>query len=77
MTNRRGGRRPEPRIVDLELHPRDSVSLIVAAEFLHIDPRTLVVRIEERKIAAWRDGRVWRINLSDLRDYVQRHRLAS
>lgn len=71
---RRDGRRPEPRIVDWTTHPTESVSLIVAAEFLHMDTRTLVGRIEAGEIDAWRDGRVWRLRVVDIAVYKEQHR---
>lgn len=37
----RPGRRAEPRIVDPATHPRRYVSLVVAAEYLEVDRKTL------------------------------------
>lgn len=75
---RRGDRRAEPRIVDPATHPRSSVCLAVAAEFLKISERTLRARAEEGRIPAIVDGRVWRFALSDIIAYdEQRRRLAS
>lgn len=62
-------RRAEPRIVDPATHPRRSVCLRVAAEFLEIDERTLRARIEDGKLDAFRDGKVYRIALPDLVAY--------
>lgn len=66
---KRGGRRPEPRIVDPATHPRDSVCLSVAADYLGLDHRTVLARIEDRKLKAVRDGKVYRIAVSDLVSY--------
>lgn len=68
------GRRPEPRIVDWINHPTEEVSLIVAAEFLHMDTRTLVARIDRGEIPAWHNGRLWRIRVTDLKVYQERYR---
>lgn len=64
-----GGRRAEPRILDPQTHPRSSVSLSVAAEFLGVDKRTLRKRIDLGKFPAWRDEKVYRINVQDLIAY--------
>lgn len=77
MTASRLGRRPEPRIVDWITHPTESVPLVVAAEFLHMDTRTLVARIDAGQIPAWRDGKVWRLKVTDLVVYRERHSLTS
>lgn len=63
------GRAKEPSIADPLTHPKASVCLRVAAEFLGIDPRTLRTRIELGKFPAWRDEKVYRINLEDLIAY--------
>jgi excisionase family DNA binding protein len=72
MMRRRGGRRAEPRIVDPATHPRKRVGLRVAALFLDVDERTMRARIETGEIPAWRDGRVYRIEVSDLVRYRAR-----
>jgi hypothetical protein len=70
-------RQREPRIVDPRTHPKSSVCLAVAAEFLGIDTRTLKTRIDLGKLPAWRDEKVYRINIDDLIAYDQERRKAS
>jgi excisionase family DNA binding protein len=71
-------RRAEPRIIDPKSHPRSSVCLAVAADFLGIDERTLRARIEEGKLPVIRDGKIYRIALGDVIAYdKERRRLAS
>jgi excisionase family DNA binding protein len=72
-----GGRTREQRIVDPATHPRSSVCLAVAAEFLGIDKRTLRKRIDLGQIAAWRDEKVYRINIADIVAYQASKQLAS
>jgi excisionase family DNA binding protein len=67
--NRRHARRAEPRIVDPATHPRSSVCLAVAAEFLGLDVRTVRARIENGSLPAYRDDKVYRIALADLLAY--------
>lgn len=69
-----GGRRPEPRIAHLATHPRKTVGLKVAAEYLEIDERTLRARIDRGDIDALCDERVIRIDVDSLRAYVARKR---
>lgn len=64
--------RPEPRIVSLASHPRRWVGLRVAADYLRIDARTLRARIEDGRLEAIRDGRIYRISLTALADYEAR-----
>lgn len=66
-------RRAEPRISDPATHPRSSVCLAVAAEFLHISARTVKARIDTGDLVAWNDGKVYRVMLSDLVAYQRRH----
>lgn len=66
-----------PRIVDPATHPRSSVCLTVAAEFLEIDERTVRARIESGALPAWTDGKVYRIALADLRAYEERRQRAA
>lgn len=61
--------RQAPRIIDPETHPDRSVCLKVAAEFLGYDDRTLRLRIERGDLPAFVDGKVYRINVSDLVAY--------
>lgn len=65
----KSGRQKDPRIVDPARHLRSSVSLVVAAEFLGMSTRALLARIEEGKLPARQDGRIWRIDLADIRAY--------
>jgi excisionase family DNA binding protein len=62
----------ELRIQDPATHPRSSVCLRVAAEFLELDERTVKARIESGDLPAWVDGKVYRIGLADIRAYEQR-----
>lgn len=68
----RRGRRRAPRIVDLATHPRPSVSLAVAAEYLDVSPKTARARIESGQLEARREGRGYRIGLDALAAYVAR-----
>ena len=68
-------RRAEPRIVDPRSHPRSSVCLAVAAEFLDMDERSLRARIEEGKLPVIRDGKVYRIAIVDLIAYTEERRV--
>ena len=72
---RRTGRRAEPRIRDLRTHPRPHVSLCVAAEFLGLDERTVVARIDAGRLTAFRDGKAWRISIAALAAYDAERRL--
>lgn len=69
---RRGGRKREPRIVTLAGHPRPTVSLTVAAEYLQLHEQTVRARIEDGRLAAIRDGRAYRISLAALAAYEAR-----
>lgn len=69
-------RRADPRIVNIDTHPRPIVCLRVAAAFLHLDERTVRARIEDGRLPAVRDGKAYQIALSDLRAYHE-SRLAS
>ena len=76
MSHRKGGRRLEPRIVDPTTHPRQIVGLRVAADFLGLNERTVRARIEDGKLKAIHDGRVYLIALSDLLAYDAMRRVA-
>lgn len=65
----RKSRHAEQRITDPNTHPRRSVCLRVAAEYLEMDERTLRARIESGLIDAWRDGKVYRIDVGVLAAY--------
>jgi len=71
------GRAKEPSITDPLTHPKSSVCLRVAAEFLGIDARTLRMRIQLGKFPAWHDEKVYRINIEDLITYRAAQRKAS
>jgi excisionase family DNA binding protein len=60
------GRPREPRIVDPSTHPRPFVSLIVAAEYLGIDRRTLHKLIDEGQIEAVTRGCFLRVPVRQL-----------
>lgn len=62
-------RRSEPRIVDPSTHPRREVCLRVAADFLGVNERTVRARIESGALIAWRDGKIYRIAVSELVAY--------
>lgn len=70
MGGRGSGRRPEPSIVDIDTHPRQSVCLRVAAEFLGLHVHTVRARIDEGRLAAVVDGRVCRIPVGALKAYA-------
>ncbi len=72
----RRGRRPEPRIEDIDTHPRAQVGLAVAAAFLGIDERTVRARIDDGRIKGFRDGKVYRIPLGELQRYDEARRAA-
>lgn len=59
----------DPPLVDPANHPRRSVRLKVAADYLGIGERTLRHRIEEGLIPAFRDGKVYKIRVSALVRY--------
>lgn len=63
---RRVSRKPEPRIVDPDTHPRPFVSLTVAARFLDIDRRALIHFIAAGQIAAYAQGRMRKVRVADL-----------
>jgi excisionase family DNA binding protein len=62
----RRGRYPEPRITDLDTHPDRFVCLIVAAEYLELDVRTLDRWIDEGRIVAVPFGRRRKIAKDEL-----------
>jgi excisionase family DNA binding protein len=69
--------RREPNIVDIHTDPREDVCLRVAAEWLGLDERTVRARIDEGRLQALQDGKVYRIRLDDLRDYDSARRGAA
>lgn len=70
----RGGRKREQAIVDLATHQRLCVCLRVAAEYLELDERTVRARIEDGRLSAIKDGRVYRIPVASLRAYEEMRR---
>lgn len=74
----RKGRRPAARIVDPATYTEACVCLRVAAEFLGLNARTVLARIEDGQIDGWRDGKVYRISVASLVAYdANRRALAS
>lgn len=65
-------RRPQPCIVDLDADPRDSFGLRVVAEYLMLNERTVRARIEDGRLDAEIDGRVYRITKASLVAYRAR-----
>ena len=65
-------RRAEPRIVDPATHPRSEVGLTVAADFLKMSPRAVRARIEDGRLPAWHDEKVYAIAVTDLVTYRDR-----
>lgn len=63
------GRVPEQRISDLETHPTRYVCLIVAADYLEIDIRTLDKWIDEGRLATTPFGRRRKIAISEVRRF--------
>ena len=62
-------KRAEPRILDPATHSRRRVCLAVAADYLCISERTVKARIESGVLPAYRDGKVYRIDIADLLAY--------
>ena len=62
-------RGPDPPLVDPASDPRRTVGLSVAARFLGVHARTLRARIEDGRLPAWRDGKVYRIKVAALVRY--------
>lgn len=59
-------RRPAPRIVDPQTHPRRYVSLRVAAIYLEVDPRTLDKYLQAGALAFNQFGQRRKIAVADL-----------
>lgn len=73
---RRHGRKAEPRIQDAATHPRRFVSLVVAAEYLEVDRKTLNIWLEEGKLTFIRHGEHRRrIEVSELVAFLDRQRV--
>ena len=74
----RGLKKPEPRIADPATHPKRYVCLLVAAEFLELDARTVRARIDDGAIDAVVNGKVYRVSVASLAAFKAQHlRLAS
>jgi len=72
------GRDKEPRIHDAATHPRRYVSLIVAAEYLAVDRKTISGWLDEGRLPFYEFGKRRRILLADLIAYESSsHRQAS
>lgn len=69
---RRHRRRPQPSIVDLESDPRLWFGLRVVADYLMLNERTVRARIEDGRLEAEIDGRVYRISKASLLLYKAR-----
>jgi excisionase family DNA binding protein len=63
------GRRAETRLTDPATHPRRTVCLRVAAEYLEMDERTLKARIDEGVLSGFRSGKVYRIDVTEVVRY--------
>ena len=69
-------RRREPRITSLETYPKKWVLLVVAAEWLEIDTRTLSGMIDEGLIRAVKHGKFNRIHIDELKAFHSRNTAA-
>lgn len=69
---RRLSRRAEPRIDDPATHPRRYVSLVVAAEYLEINRKTLNAFMAEGLIAYEQRGARRKIAVQELIDFERR-----
>lgn len=67
-------RKKEQRITDPSTHPKRTVCLRVAAEYLEIDERTLRLFVESGDLPAFRPGRIYRIAVTDLMAFERRGR---
>ena len=70
-------RKREPRIVDPATHPRQYVSVAVAAAYLSVDRKTLGGWLDEGRLPYYAFGTRRRILVSDLVAYLQSLRRAS
>ena len=69
MGGKRSGRKREPRIEHLATYPATTVCIAVAAEYLGRDVRTVRARIDDGRLPAVRDGKVYRIPIAALAAY--------
>ena len=67
-------RRAEPRLVDPATHPRRTVCLRVAAEYLGIDERTVRARLDEGELYGFKSGKAYRIEVDELVAYREKCR---
>ena len=68
-------RRAEPRIVDPATHPRRYVSLVVAAEYLEVNRRTLHNYLDERLLEFTEFGHRRKVEVADLVAFERRQRV--
>jgi excisionase family DNA binding protein len=68
------GRQREPRLTDPANHPRRTVCLRVAAEYLEIDERTVRARLDEGELFGFKSGKAYRIEVSELVAYREKCR---
>lgn len=71
----RHSRRAEPRIFDAATHPRRWVSLIVAAEFLEVDRKTLGIYLADRRLEFQWFGRRRKIAVAELVAFLERQKV--
>ena len=55
--------------------PMQMMTVEEAAEFLRVDPKTVYRLINDRSIKAAAIGRVYRIDMKDLEDFIQKQKL--
>lgn len=70
LARSRRGRKAEPRIVDIDRHPRPAVCLAVAAAWLGLAPSTVAARIDAGTLEAEVAGRRYRIPVAGLKAYA-------
>jgi excisionase family DNA binding protein len=63
------GRQKQPRIDNIDNYPKRWVHLVVAAEYLEIDVRTLGEWIDDGRIVATPYGKFRRIHIDQLRKF--------
>lgn len=70
-------RRSQRPLTDPRTDGRETVCLRVAAAYLHMNERTLRARIDDKRIVAHQDGKVYRIACAEIVAYELRQRRAS
>lgn len=68
-------RRAEPRITDPATHPRRYVSLVVAAAYLEMDRKTLLVYLADGKIEYVWSGKRRKIAVAEVLAFDERRRV--